>query len=295
MNLRQLEQFVAIADAGGFRRGAEALGMAQPPLSVAIRKLEKTLGGQLFDRGRQGVVLTPLGLAILDDARQAAVHVERVRASARGARAGIAGTLRVGFIGSATYSLFPRALPRFRKQYPLVDLDMRERTTTQILREVEAGALDVGLVRYPVFEQTSARLDPVEADELVVALPNGHARSRRRKIELASLADEPFILYSAVAAANLRGVVVAACQTAGFSPRVVQEAVQVQTIMSLVESGLGVALVPSICKGHASTRVALRPLAVAIPVAIALASRQGSTNDLPSRFRDVLIASPRFR
>jgi DNA-binding transcriptional LysR family regulator len=253
MNFRQLTQFLTVVETRSFRKAAERLHIAQPPLSTGIRRLEEDLGVQLFERGRRGVLLTEAGEAILAHAQKIAHHVEQLRGAASAQQAGLGGRLRIGFVGSATYTLLPRSLPLFRDRYPKVVLDLREGTTVQILRDIEAGALDLGLIRYPIAQSTALDVVPVEWDCLVAALPLGHPLSSRRSLALSELANESFILYSAADAPSLRAQVTLACQAAGFSPRVAQEAVQVQTLVSLVESGIGVALVPA-ASGLGSTQ-----------------------------------------
>ncbi len=294
MNLRQIQQFLAVCEARNLSKAAERLHMAQPPLSISIKRLERELGGALFLRERRGVRLTAVGEAILPSARQIAFHADRLRKVAADAAGGVGGTLRIGFIGSATYQLFPRTLPLFRKRYPLVLLDLRERSTVQILREIDNDELDIGLIRYPVFEPTTAKLVPVEIDTLVAALPARSPLAMRKRLRLQDLAEEPFILYSEAMAPNLRGQVTGACQAAGFTPKVVQEAVQVQTIVSLVESGIGVALVPSICKAQASSGVVFRPLsgsADRLSIAIAVAMRADTETRAAVHFRDLLLSA----
>lgn len=293
MNARLVRQFLAIADTGSFRKAAEQLHMSQPPLSAAIQRLEAELGGKLFVRERRGTRLTPLGEAIVDDARQIAFHEDQLRKSANNATIGFSGVLRIGFIGSATYTLLPRALPVFRRRYPLVMLELHERTTSQIMADVAQGSLDLGLVRYPAMEPTSTLLTPVEPDALVAALEAGHPLLSRGRLKLQDLADEPFIMYSAAAAPNLRAQVFLVCQAAGFSPRVAQEAVQVQTLLSLVGSGMGTALVPSVSGSTAPRNVVLRALDgrgnMSLSVAIAAVTRRGGESILVQRFRDVLL------
>lgn len=291
MHVRQVRQFIAVAETLNFRKAAERLNMAQPPLSIAIKRMEDDLGGALFIRERRGVRLTAMGEAILEDARQISFHHDQLRKAAGGASTGLVGTLRIGFIGSATYSLFPRVLPVFRKRFPLVELELRERTTTQILREIESDQLDLGLVRFPVFEPTHARVSPVEPDLLVVALQRDHPLARRSRLKLRDLADQRFVMYSSVAALNLRGQVMLACQTAGFTPNVVQEAIQVQTIVSLVEGGIGIAIVPSICQRNTSEQVVFRPLIAPqehLSVAIAAVTRPEAEPRTVTLLRQVL-------
>lgn len=291
MNLRQIRQFLAVSETLNFRKAAERLHMAQPPLSVSIRKLEDDLGTPLFVRLRRGLRLTSAGEAVLAHARQIAFHSDELRKASADAAEGVGGNLRIGFVGSATYALFPKALPAFRTRFPRVTLDLRERTTTAILKEIESGELDLGLVRYPLVESTTARLQPVEHDRLVAAFPAGSRLLERQRITLKDLAHESFIMYSAVAALNLRAQVVTACQKAGFNPRVVQEAVQVQTILSLVESGLGIALVPEASTAHASPGLMFRELAGSqrqLEIAIAVATHASAESPAARSFRELL-------
>jgi DNA-binding transcriptional LysR family regulator len=291
VNLQQMKQLVALAETLNFRRAAERLHMAQPPLSVSIRRLEEELGADLVVRERRGLRLTPAGEAVLAHARQITFHAEQVKRAAASASGGTSGRLRIAFVGSAAYSLFPRVLPVFRERFPRVELELRESTTTQMLRQVERGDVDLALVRYPVVEATTAVLRPVESDVLVAALPSNSPLAGKRTLRLRDLAAEPFVVYSATAAMNLRMQVVAACQAAGFTPQIVQEAVQVQTVLSLVGSGVGVALVPFRSRMQAPAGVELRKLAgndERLDTALAVATHPHNEPAAAARFREVL-------
>lgn len=291
MNFRQIAQFLAVVETHSFRKAAERLHIAQPPLSTGIRRLETDLGASLFERGKRGVRLTDAGQTILADAQKIAFHAEQLRNAVVALRTGIGGRLRIGFVGSATYALLPRVLPLFRERYPKVVLDLREGTTTQILRDLEAGTLDLGLVRHPVAASTPIEITPVDWDRLVAALPIDHPLSRRRHLALSDLANESFILYSASSAPNLRAQVMLACQAAGFTPSVTQEAVQVQTLVSLVESGIGVALVPAASSTGSTRRVAFRDVSVeaSLAVAIGVAMPPNVEGSAAQRFRQLLV------
>ena len=287
MNLRQLQQFVALAETGNFHRAAERMAMAQPPLSVSIRKLEEELGGPLFLRLNRGVRLTPAGQAMLDDARQAILHAERCQKAVATTLQGEGGRLRVGFIGSATYALLPRLIPSFRQRYPKVELELSESTTAAILDRLEAHALDLGLVRFPVLHAGRFQLTPLEQDEFVLAVPADSPWSARGSIALAEARAEPFIMYAPAAVPNLFAVAMLRCQQSGFTPRITQEAVQVQTIVSLVESGLGVALVPGVARRYEYRGVrflALNDSPVQHGIGIALATTSGQPNRLVDGF-----------
>lgn len=252
MDLKRIRNFVALAEAGSFRLASERLHLAQPPLSVSIQKLEAELGAKLFHRGPAGVTLTPLGESLLQDAKRVLFFEHQMVANARDATNGVGGLLRIGFVGTTTFGLLQRLLPAFRAQFPGVELRLQEASSIAVLAQLEQGTLDLGLVRTPVMVSTPATLLPLEKEHFIAALPKDHFLAKRSSICLKDLADEAFLMYADGAATSLRALVMGACQHAGFVPRIAQEATQVQTLLALVESGLGVALVPSIMRRYAS-------------------------------------------
>lgn len=287
MNLKQLRQFVALAETGNFHKAAEQMHMAQPPLSVSIRKLEGEVGGALFLRTPNGVLLTAAGRAMLADAREAIFHAQQCQHAVLAALQGEGGLLRIGFVGSATYSLLPRLIPSFRQRYPKIDLELTESTTATILDRLAARSLDVGLVRFPVLHHGVFQFTPLEKDEFVVAVSAHSELAQLSSIPLAQLATEPFIMYAQAAVPNLFAVAMLRCQQSGFAPRVAQEAVQVQTIVSLVESGLGVALVPGVAKRYANSGVRFLSLSDStnfLQIGIALGTVKDNRNRLMESF-----------
>jgi len=290
MDLRQLQQFVALAETGNFHRAAERLHMAQPPLSISMRKLEEQLSTPLFVRTSRGVRLTQAGEAALDDARRALFHAGQARAAALAAAHGERGALRIGFVGSATYALLPKLIPAFRAAYPGIELVLHESTTAAILERLQQHTLDAGLVRVPILNAGSFVLTPLEDDMFLAAVPADSPLAARDSIALRELAGEPFIMHPSTAVPNLHAVAMMLCQRAGFVPRVAQEAVQVQTIISLVESGLGVALVPSVAARYANRRVRFLPLSSPRPaerIGIALATRPDGDERQVMRFAQI--------
>ena len=217
--------------------------MSQPPLTVAIRKLESDLGAELFDRDPRGLRLTAAGIAALPAARAVIVQTELVREFARQGAQGLRGRLAVGFIGSAVSELLPRIVTPFRAAFPAVTLALEEMNSVDIMNAIEERSIDVGLVRLPLINTARALVETIERDTLIAALPVSDLAGGVRKIPLASLADRPCIFYSPVSVLN--SAIRLACHRAGFTPNIAQEAIQVQTILGLVQAGLGVALVPS--------------------------------------------------
>jgi len=188
MELRQLRYFITLAETRNFRRAAERLHMSQPPLTVAIRKLEQELGAPLFERGTRGVTLTPAGRAAVDAARATLAQAERFREAAREGATGARGRLTVGYVGSATFELLPRIVPEYRRRYPAVDLVLEEMTSVDIARGLIAGTLDVGLLRLPLMEVAAIDAQVIDADELHAALPAHSPLARETRLSLESLA-----------------------------------------------------------------------------------------------------------
>lgn len=290
MELRHLRYFVAVAEALNFGRAARQLAISQPPLSRQIRTLEDELGTPLFARTRRAVALTPAGGALLPEARRLLREAESLKDTARHLAGGEAGTVALGFISVAAYNILPALVPEFRNRHPGLKLALQEGATDALLPALTQGEIDVGMVLPPV---TDARLTyrPLVHDRLMVALP---ARARGRfpggPLPLDSLADEPFILFPRKAGPSLYDLIVGSCQRAGYSPRIDQEAIQMQTIVSLVAAGMGVALVPASLQHLRRTGVEYRPLKDKTPpVEIGLV--WGASDESPSVRAFVALAT----
>ena len=289
--LRQLRQFVEIAATGSYRRAAELLFVAQPALSVAMRKLEAAIGARLFDRGPRGVSLTAAGEALLPEARRALMHAEQGRRSARLVALGEWGVLRLGFVGSATYALLPGRLPAFRMRHPDVRLELTEGSTVEVIEMVREGRVDLGVVRGPVDDVSDVDLALAESDEFVAVVPASHWSAGRPRLRLSDLREEPFVMYPTTGVPGLRSVAMQVCREAGFVPRVGQEATQVQTVVSLVASGLGVALVPGVASAYANDRVRfirLTGVDTAGRIGLSVVARSDLTVPV-ARLRDALL------
>lgn len=272
MDLRQLRYFTVLADTLNFHRAAARLHITQPPLTVAIRKLEADLGAQLFDRGTRGVRLTAAGRAALGPAREALAQAELVRSAVKEGLKGYSGRLSVAFVGSAVSEVLPRLIPAFREAYPKVELALEELTSAEIARGIAAHDFDVGLVRLPLMERHPLDVEVIEHDVLVAAVPVASPLALRKELRLADLAEQPFILFEPVSV--LHAMVILACQRAGFAPRAAQEAHQIQTILSLVQSGLGVALVPARMTRAAPEAVRFLPLREPVEIEMAVVCRK---------------------
>ncbi|NLC37493.1 MAG: LysR family transcriptional regulator [Alcaligenaceae bacterium] len=255
MRFRQFQQFVAIAEAGSYRRAAETLFIAQPALSVSMQKLEHEMGAQLFERGARGVTLTAAGHALLADARRVLFHADQAQRSVRLVAHGESGSLRLGFVGSATYALLPRTIPPFRERYPDIEVSLLEDRSIALLGKLKNNAIDAALVRGPVAADPDLESWVVERDDFVLAVNHAHPLAGQRHIALGACADYPFVMYSPGEVPGLNSLVLSLCGQAGFAPVVHQEAVQVQTVVSLVASDMGVALVPGVTRAYTNPHV----------------------------------------
>lgn len=296
MNDRQLRHFSTLADTLNFRDAAVKLNIVQPALSMSIKRLEEEFGVELFERTTREVRLTAAGKAAVIEVNKMLGHLELARQNALSAKAGAIGNLAIGFVGSASFSLLPSVVRAFRASYPNVVLTLQESSGRRILSRIETGEIDLGLVRVPSVYSASVTIKPLEQGCFVAVVPadGSWAPPAVRDIRLSALAQAPFINYSLNESPMLHMAIVNACREAGFSPHIVQEAIQVQTLIALVESGLGVGLVPSISVRHkprGARFLTLKEPTPACETGLALAYDPARLSQVASNFMDVLFSS----
>ena len=276
-DLRQLRYFVAVAERLHFGRAAAALHMSQPPLSRSIRDLEGRVGATLLARTRRRVELTPEGARFLEEAKRLLAQLERAVLEVGSIAAGAGGRLRLGFVSLADYGVLPQLLKAYKAARPGVTLALREMLSPDQATALAAGELDFGLLLPPV---AGADLEHVvvQRERFLAALPLRHRLARKRgRLAVRELAAEAFVMVPREIAPGLHDIVATLTARAGFAPRVAQEAIQMQTVVSLVSSGLGVALVPASVANLGRRGVAYRELADAHPrLDLWLAWRRGA-------------------
>jgi DNA-binding transcriptional LysR family regulator len=278
LDLRQYRSFVAVAEELHFGRAAARLHLAQPALTRQVQAMEAHLGIRLLQRTQRRVALTPAGSLLLDRARsilRAAAEAER---DARRAAEGELGQLTIGFVHSATYGLLPDLLQRFRLACPGVELQLREMRTPEQIGAIAREAIDIGLIR-PFNLPKEVEAAPIFEESFIVALPATHPLAGRGALTLLELAEQPFVMFSEHESPMFHSATVAMCERSGFRPRTAQEATHVHTVLGLVASGFGIAIVPDIVRRLSMANVAYATIADGPPpIQVLLAwSRSGRT------------------
>ncbi|RKP51916.1 LysR family transcriptional regulator [Pararobbsia silviterrae] len=246
MELRHLRYFLAVAEECNFTRAASKLGIGQPPLSQQIKQLEREMGVELFRRTAHGVVLTEAGEAFRIEARTVIDNAHTaVRAAQRAAR-GETGHLRLGFTGSAAFNpIVPSLIRAFRDRYVRVELTLEEANTTQLLEGLEQRRLDAAFIRPAENLPEGLRVTRVADEAMKVVVPSRHPLAQSRRVTMAALAGEPFVIVPRAAGSTLFDDVYHACRRAGFEPKVGQLAPQMSSMVNLVAAELGIAIVPA--------------------------------------------------
>ncbi len=253
---------MAVAERLHFGRAAEALHISQPPLSRAVRALETRLGVALFARTRRRVELTPEGTRLLEESRRLMAQLERAVLELRGMASGEHGRLRIGFVSLADYGVLPGLLKAYKSARPRVTLALREMLSPEQSVALAAGELDFGLLLPPVPEAPRLDYIVVQRERFVVALPAAHPLAGGSgRLAMSALAAEPFVMVPREIAPGLYDIVTGLAARAGFSLNIAQEAIQMQTVVSLVSSGLGAAIVPASVANLGRRGVAYRELA----------------------------------
>ena len=269
LELRQLRYFVTVAEELHFGRAAARLHMTQPPLSQTIMALEELLGAPLFVRTRREVQLTPAGTALLPEARRLLAQALDLPALVRRAAQGEAGRLSLAFVSSADYSVLPPLLRAYQTAYPQVQIALQEATSDLQLDELLAGRTDAGLLIPPLPEKAKGELDylPVLAEPLVLAAPSGlDILNAPGPVRLRDVPPLPLIIFPRAISPALHDAILSVFRAAGITPQIGQEAIQMQTIVSLVSAGMGIALVPQSVSNLMRPGVEYRPLQDATPL-----------------------------
>lgn len=245
IELRLWRQFAAVAEELHFGRAARALHMTQPPLTQAIAQLERLLGVRLFERSKRSVQLTAAGEALLPQVHELLARARALPVQARAAAGGELGRLRIAFVSTVGFALLPQWLREFRARHPQVHMELVEATGDVQLEALARGEVDAGFMLHsPGFAPPGLAHRPVAREPLVLALPEAHPLAGAARLPLAQVLAEPLVTFPRRIVPSLHDAILGMYHAAGREPRIVQEAIQMQTIVNLVSAGLGLAWVP---------------------------------------------------
>lgn len=288
MELRQLQYFLAVAEDLNFSRAAARLGIAQPPLSRQIRQLEQELSVELFRRTKRRVELTEVGRIFQSEASQILAQVAQGVQVAQRASRGEIGRLVVGFEGSSTYDVIPVALKVYRERFSEVDLVVYAMTTEEQIQALIENRIGIGFVVLPLNDKRLAT-EIILRESLILAIPESHPLVTRNEVQVRELADESFIMFQRNRGCGLYDQAISLCQDAGFSPKVIQEADEMQVILGFVAAGLGITLLSASVRQFQRPGVVYRTLQPSTPkVTLALAWRRDDPSTILQAFTEVV-------
>jgi DNA-binding transcriptional LysR family regulator len=263
LTLRQLDYFVTIARERHFRRAAERLHLSQPPLSRHIQDMERHLGVQLFNRTGNRIELTEAGRLVLAEAEAALAQAGRVEAVARRAENGEAGHLRISIVCSVPFvPAFALATKEFQRDYPGVVLDLVHRRGTQGIADLHERRLDICLTRREPVLLPGIKQTTIARDRLMLVLPADHPAAGAEKVSLRQVAEERFIVFPREQKIALHSFIMDLWARTDLTPRVALEADNAVSMLSLVATGFGNTILPSLLSGIHMPNVVWKPIDV---------------------------------
>lgn len=261
MELAWIQAFVAVAEELHFSRAAERLHMAPSPLSQTIRRLERHLGVELFERSTRKVALTPAGESFLVHVRTVVEEMELAERAARARGDVVYGRVRVGFSGSLNHATLPVLVRAVRERHPNISFDLTARVATaESVQRIARGELDLGFVGMPV-DSTVVAARPISVDRLGVVVPQSHPLARSEELQLHDVVGEGIISLPLSPGSRLSEATVGAFAREGLRPHVAQEVNDPSLMVSFVAQGMGVAVAPEGMVPTLPRGVVFRPLA----------------------------------
>ena len=261
VELRHLRYFCAVAEQRSFTLAARQLNVSQSGVSGQVKDLERELGVTLLHRTQREVRLTPDGMVFWSEAREILRRAEQAIELTRRSSEGKTGKLTIGLCGPVTAVFLPRLIRRFRKQFPDVALALRERAPSEQMAALLSGQIDIGFMRgVPDEAKPLVNHSLLFREVLVAALPKAHPLAAEEAISVASLSQFSLVLYCREQAPEVFDAIVALCKRAKFSPRIADTPSSWQAVLTTVEAGEGVALVPACVQHLHANDVVFRPL-----------------------------------
>ena len=290
MELRQIRSFLSVAETLHFGRTAEMIHLSQPALSLQIRGLEDEIGVRLFERNRRKTVLTPAGVAFREYAAEVLSGLDQAVHKAKLAAKGKLGILRIGFISTAGNEIVPAIIRQFRELNADVEFSLRNILTADQIQMLETGSLDIGFLRLPIGGHSELEVVTVHREPFVLVVPASHKLAKRKRVRLREVSGQDFVMYERTYAPGFHDLVFGILRDAGIIPNVRQTAGEMPTLISLVDSGVGVAILPASAVRRGVAPVVACEIADKIPMSeIAIAVRKGNRTPVVDNFRSLAL------
>ncbi|GAC1565913.1 MAG: LysR substrate-binding domain-containing protein [Ktedonobacteraceae bacterium] len=294
MEIRHLRYFAVVAQERSFRRAAERLAMAQPPLSLQVHDLEEELGVQLFDRTHRQIQLTVAGEVFLEDVLRLLAQLETAKERAKRASKGELGQLTIGYTSFVHCPLFREILQRYTTLYPHVDIVLHDLVTIDQMKQLDNKMLDLSFATHASLafsssEESHLKQECILREPVVAVLPKNHPLAERSPLPFAALASEPWIWFGRQFDPTTYDYMLQLFEHVGFRPKVTQHVHQLQIVISLVAAGLGVGLVTASTERGADQDVVYRELVDPTPWAeFNIVWRKDDTSPLLHAFLSVV-------
>ena len=290
MELRQIRSFLSIAETLHFGRTAEMIHLSQPALSLQIRALEDEIGVRLFKRNRRKTALTAAGVAFREDARGALLRLDQAVYKANLAANGKLGILRIGFISTAGNEIVPTIIRQFRELNAEVEFSLRNILTTDQIQMLETGSLDIGFLRLPIGGHSDLEVVTVHREPFGLVVPSSHKLAKRKRVRLREASGQDFVMYERTHAPGFHDLIFGMLRDAGVIPNVCQTAGEMPTLISLVDSGMGVAILPASTVKRSIASVVACEISDKIPMSeIGIAVRRGERAPVVDNFRSLAL------
>ena len=289
MELRHLRYFVAAAETLNFTQAAKNMHVSQPPLSRQIQDLEREIGAALFERGRNRLKLTAAGEYFLPEAKRILSQAHHAARLAKAAADGKAGRLTIAFLSPLGGLFLPGVIRSFRQRLPLAEVDLLEMVPRMQLEALLDNQIDLAFVpKAEVALGSELALEPIMAVELRLAIAPDHPFAKLRRVPIARLKGERFIVFKKSAAPAIHELLLGICRSAGFEPDVVRQSDRAQSIIDLVAAGIGVSIVPELF-GRYQSDLVLRPLIPKLPrIPLCMVWRKNDHSALLRTFRGMI-------
>src|SRR6266478_1475742 len=290
MELRQIRSFLSIAETLHFGRTAEMIHLSQPALSLQIRALEDEIGVRLFERNRRKTALTAAGVAFREDATGALLRLDQAVHKAKLAAKGKLGVLRTGFISTAGNEIVPTIIRQFRGLNAEVEFSLRNILTTDQIQMLEAGSLDIGFLRLPIGGHSELEVVTVHREPFMLVVPSSHKLAKRKRVRLREAAGQDFVMYERTYAPGFHDSIFGILRDAGIVPNVSQTAGEIPTLIALVDSGMGITILPASAVKHSVASVVACEILDRIPMCeIAIAVSKRFRTEVVDNFRSFTL------